>query len=403
MISCNGTNDCYFGFHTVSNPEVGALTGSYKSFMEVTCFIVFALGVFFNTGILTVLISLYPDLDTFDTLLMNLAFGELMASFGLSFMLFVELTASIAPIGDHGCKFITWLDLTSVTITIVTLVALFSDMHRTVYRPRSSAKIKAHKVWGTIFMLWIIASVPGVPYMATSKMGPDGFCRIGSWSENAEILFIACMIILQIVVPLGLIMFFFVRILIGLRVTTIHGGTNRARHPDDEPSSNPGSNATFQRGISRRKFTMISYIALVLFLILVMTSIIELSLALNVNNIHANWIKHARIRELASLLLCLKTVFTPMMFIFYDKLKNKCKKMLCCFRRHDPDVYNSLRYDVYQQTVSERGPSNTADGVDDEGRLQQRNRSSTLDDEDELAMANEQFAETDRDDVAILG
>lgn len=404
LMPCNGTSECFYGFQTVTNSEVGALSGSYKAFMEATSFIIFAIGVVFNTGLMTMLISMYPDLDTFDALLMNLTFGELLASFGLSFMLFVELTSSIAPIGDHGCKFINWLDLTSVTITIVTLIALFSEMHKIVYRPRASTKIKPYKMWGMVLIMWIIASVPGLPYMATSKMGEDGFCHIGSWSENAEIMFIACMIILQIVIPLGLVVFYFVRILIGLRVTTI-GGTNTSLNRDDESSTNPGSNATYQRGILRRKFIMISYIAIVFFLLLVVVNIIEFALALNVNNIHKNWVKHARIRELASLLLCLKTVFTPIMFTFYDKLKNRCKKVLCCFRRHDPDVYNSLRYDVYQQTVSETtagADGDTGGAVVNEGA---RNRSSTsADDEDyELAMANEQFAETDRDDVAILG
>lgn len=401
MVPCNGTNDCFFGFETISNPEAGALTGGYKSLMEATTFIIFAIGVVLNTGILSVMISLYPNLDMFDALLMNLAFGELMASFGLSFLFFVELTSSIAPIGDHGCKFIAWLDLTSVTVTLVTLVALFSEMHKIVYRPRSSTKIKTPQFWGWILMLWIVASAPGLPYMATARMSSDGFCHIRSWSENAEILFIASMIVLQIVVPLALIVFYFVRTLIALREETVRSGqiSSVLREDDDSTVNSPGSEATYQRGILRRKFTMISYQAATSFLLLSVASIIELSLALNVSNIHSNWIKHARIRELASLLLCLKTVFTPLMFIFYDKLKNKCKKTLCCFGagRHDADVYGSLRYDVYQQTVSSEEAGNAATG----GVMY--NPHQREEDDEELAMANEQFAETDRDDVAILG
>ena len=83
--------------------------------------------------------------------------------------------------------------------------------------------------------------------------------------------------------------------------------------------------------------------------------------------------------------MCLKTVFIPLLFVFNDKLVNRFKK-ICCLCRRDPDVYNSLRYDVYQQTVSE-------------GQTEDYNDRSQ---EEEMALANEEFGETERDDVAIL-
>ena len=375
MSTCNGSR---YGFQTVVNCDVGDLSGSYRSFIEATSFITFAIGVALNTGILTVSISMYPNIDTFDALLMNLTFGELLGSFGLSFMLFVELTASIAPVGDHGCQFLTWLDLTSVTVTVTTIVALFFEFYKVVYNSARPKTMRPYKLWALILLLWIIASIPGMPYMATAKMGTDGYCHIGRWSDDAEVLFICSMIFFQVLIPLALIVYFFVRSLLALRVDTM-GGTILT----DE--ANPGSEATLQRGILKRKFRMIGYMALVFYMILITVSIIELSLALNLNNIESNFIKRARVRELASLLMCLKTVFIPLLFVFNDKLVNRFKK-ICCLCRRDPDVYNSLRYDVYQQTVSE-------------GQTEDYNDRSQ---EEEMALANEEFGETERDDVAIL-
>jgi len=376
MKYCNAT-ECYFGFETVTNEEAGNLYGGFRSFIEAMSFILFASGVVLNTGILTLLISIYPNIDTFDAYMMNLSFGELMASFGLSFMLFVELTASIAPMGDTGCRFITWLDLTSVTITITTLIALFFEMYKMVYNNSRPRSMKRHKLWASILMLWVIASVPGLPYMATAKM-ENGFCQIENWSRDAEVLFICAMIFFQIIIPVAMLMFFFVRTLLALRVSLIGGTILR----DD--GSNPGSEATFQRGIKKRKFQLITSIALAFYLILITFSIMELALILNLNNIEASFTKHARIRELASLILCFKTVVTPLFYLcFYDKLRMKFTRICLC--RRDPDVYNTLRYNVYQQTVSE---GNAAAGNEE--------------DEEEMAMANEEFAETERDDVAIL-
>lgn len=389
-IVCN-TTDCLYGFETVVNPQAGELSGGYKAFVEAFSFIIFAMGVSLNTGILTVMIATYPNLDSFDGLLMNFTFGELLSSFGLAFVFFVEFTTSMAPIGDGGCRFLTWLDLVSVTITITTLISIAYDLHNRIYHANSRSMSRS-KLFGCIFITWLLASIPGLPYMATAKM-VGRFCRISSWSRDAEILYICAMIFFQIVIPVAMMMFFLVRMLLALRVSLVGGSIL------NEESLNPGSESSFQRSVLKRKFRLLAILAFTFFLIIIIYSFIQLALSLNISQIETNFVKYRRIREGNTLLLCMKCVLMPMICLcFYDKLSDRIKR---CFKaRRNQEVYNSLRYNVYQQTVSE-GVTSSEATVNGNGELATtENRRS--EDGDALENANDDLYETERDDVAIL-
>lgn len=371
MAPCHGAS-CAYGAQTVTNPELGELSGSYRVFVEVVSFIIFGVGVTLNTGILTVLISAYPNIDHFDGYLMSLTFGELVSSFSLAFVFFVEFTTTLAPIGDGGCSFLTWLDVTSVTITITALIIATYELHHRIYYNASATTNRRGFIFNVI-ITWLVASLPGLPYLGTAKMGEDNFCYISHWSHDAEILYICALLLFQVIVPLAILVFFFVRIFIALR----------APHDGDAISAdknNPGSEATFQRALLKRKVAVVFFVAVLFFMVLIIVSFVELSLALNVNNVEDNPRKYARIREANALMECLKCLFVPIVFmIYYDKLKNQFRNLCCC--RRNQDVYNtlSLRYSVYQQTVQDTHTEN-----------------------DHRESRDMEVYETERDDVAIL-
>jgi len=381
MAPCSGES-CYYGYETVLNADAGGIYGAYRVFIEIISFMIFILGVGMNTLVLTLLISIFPNLDSFDGFLMNLSFCELVSSFGISFLFFVQFTTSMAPIGDHGCQFIQWLNVTSVTLTTTSLLLATYDLYTKIYYGNMSKSMSRTKQLILIGLAWFLASLPGIPYIVTGEMGENNLCITSHWSRDAEVFYISVLFVVQLLLPVAILSFLFGRIFLALRIP--HEGDQTL--VDD--TATPGTEASFQRAAFRRKAVMIFVISIVFYLIMLVFTIIGLSLALNIDNIYANKPKYARIREANSLFECLKCVIVPTLFFrYYDKLRQQFRKLCCCFRSTNQELYNSLnlRYNVYQQTVHDQ------QGNDQPVTNSNRN-----------SMINDEIYETERDDVAIL-
>jgi len=366
-----------YGYQTVTNPEGGAVTGSYRSFLEVMSFIIFVSGLIMNSGILFLLIPAYRTFDNLDGFLLNLIIGELVATFSLAFMLFYQFTSSLLPMGDGGCSFVAWLDVTSVSITVSALIAVtFALYNKLLYG--ETYRMQRWKFASSVALTWIIAGLPGLPYLATARMGKDGYCTITDWSGGAELIFICCMIVFQIVLPLALLIYLLVRIFLALRSSPEDGDAVLSEE------NTPGTEANFQRAVVKRQVIFDVLLVFIFYILLVITSFISLGVELNINSIKSDKVKFAKVRELVSLFLCFKCAIIPLIyFMCYDKLK-KLLRNRCCKRNQE--MYKNLQYSVYQDTVHE------APAV--EPSVIESNRLSR-----EL---NDDIYETDRDDVAIL-
>lgn len=412
MPTCQG-EDCGKGFETVLNVEAQLIAGGFKHFIEVFAFITFSAGVILNTTILTVLISIWPDIDFYDGALMNICFGELVASFGLAFVFFVQFTTSMAPIGDTGCAFINWLDVTSVTITSMALIVAVYELHGRLWSP--NVLPSRRKFIALIAGSWIFAALPGTPYMDKSYMDPSkNICRLHDWGETSEIIYVCMMLVVQVLVPLAILTFAFVRILLYFKAP-------REGDAALEDDARPGSEASLQRRFLRRKASLLLAISIVYFAIVAFVSLLELTLALNVDDLASNGSKFRRVRVLNEILLCIKVVAIPgVMLAYYDKFRMRFKSLCCpCAKRTNQEIYNSLRYNVYQDTVQDQGavledastnvgnisPSTTVPN----GEPMMRNgagssgiRASVTDSLNDSLQDDDQ-EETERDDVAILG
>ena len=377
MSPCHG-NLCSYGYQTVTNPEGGALSGAYRSFLEVTSFVVFLSGVTMNSAILIILFTAYRTLDILDGFLINLIFGELVASFGLAFLMFYQFASTLVPIGDGGCSFITWLDVTSVSITVTSIIAITFTLYNKLFYGESY-RLHRWKFIGCICLTWVVAGLPGLPYLATAEMGQDNYCTISNWSHGAEIIFICGMIVFQIILPLSLLVFLFVRIFLALKVSPSEDGDTVLNE-----ECTPGTEANFQRVIIKQQVVFVVLIIIIFYIFLIISSFIALAIELNINDVKADWKKYARIRELVSVFEYLKCIVIPIIYIvYYDKLKNQSRK-ICCHRNQE--MYKNLRYSVYQQTVHET-----------------TNEPSVINDHSSREMiVNDEIFETDRDDVAIL-
>lgn len=377
MPTCAGGNTCGLSPEAAVSWEAAQIQGSFKIFIETFSFLIFIFGVALNTCVMTILISAWPNLDKFDGYMMNIAFGDLISSFSLAFVFFVQFTTSLAPIGDGGCKFITWLDVTSVTITSIALIVAVHELKQCICYPNQES-VTRKKFLVIIISTWLIASLPGLPYMVTAYMGDNKVCMMGNWSDESGIIFTVMLLVIQVMVPVGILVYLFTRIYLGM---------SSAREGDAalEDEAAPGSEASLILNVFRRKATLLVSISSLFFAILTLVSMLELSLALDIGMLSKNTKKYARMRTFNELLLCAKCIANPLFAIcHYDKFRMYFKKLCCC--RRNQDIYNTLnlRYNVYQQTVQDQ----TVAG----------NRQSAISQEDE---ADEVF-ETERDDVAIL-
>lgn len=366
-----------YGYQTVTNHEGNEVFGSYRSFLEVMSFVLFISGLVMNSGILLLFTPVLRTLDNLDGFLLNLIFGELVATLGLSFMFFYQFTHSLVPMGSAGCSFVTWLNVTSVSISVTALISITLTLYnRMVYG--ENYKLERWKFCGSILLTWLAAGMTGLPYLATAKMGNRNYCTITNWSQASEIIFICAMIIFQVVLPLALLIYLIVKIFLALQ--NAHSDLGDAVMTDENM---PGSEASVQRAVARRQVIFVVLLIVSVYILLIITSFISLGIQLNINNIKEDLIKYANLRELVSLFQCLKSVVIPVIFIFwYDKLKKLYSKKCC---KRNQEMYKNLQYSVYQDTVHEAP------------QLDQPNLENRLSRE-----IHDDIYETDRDDVAIL-
>ena len=366
-----------YGYQTVVNSEGGAVSGTYRSFLEFMSFILFLCGFVLNSGILFVVIPARRTFDNFDGFLVNLIFGELVSTFSLAFLLFYQFAGSLTAMGNGGCSFVAWLNVTSVSITVAALIGVTFALYNKLFHG-DKYRMQSWKFVFCIFLSWLIAGLPGLPYLATARMGKDGYCTITDWSGGAEIIFICCMIVFQIVLPLALLVYLLVRIFLALRSSPEDGEAVISEE------NTPGTEANFQRAVVKRQVMFIVLLILTFYMLLVITSFVSLGVELNINNIKGDKVKFARIRELVALFQCFKCAIIPLIYLMcYDKLKKLLRNKMC---KRNQEMYNNLQYSVYQDTVHE-APT-TEPSVIDNNRLSRE--------------LNDDYYETDRDDVAIL-
>lgn len=373
-----------YGYQTFVNSEAGQVFGAYRSFLEVVSFVIFLGGFLMNSVIFITLITAYRTLESLDGFLINLMFGELLASFSLAFVMFYQFAAGkLYSMGDSGCSLITWLNVTSICITVTSIIAVIFTLYNKLFYGNSYRLTKL-KLIGCICLTWIVASLPGLPYLTTAKMG-DGYCYITKWSNGAEVLYICMMIVFQIVLPLCLLVYLFVRIFLALRVSPSDDGDIVLSE-----ESTPGTEANFQRAVIKQQVKFVLWMTVMFYILLIISSFIALAIQLNINNIKGNRYKYSRLRQLASLFQCAKCLVIPMFYLlYYEKLRGQLKKFSC---RRNQEMYKNLRYSVYEQTVEETPSDPLPSRISSSSN--RNSRASITRDDDAF--------ETDRDDVAIL-
>lgn len=347
MSACSSTS-CPIGFQAVTYSNGGFLSGSYRSFLEIASFVVFFVGVTLNTLILIIVVSAYRTLDILDGFFINLIVGELVASFGLSLVMFNQYASSLPPIGDVGCSFVTWLDVTSVAITITSIIAITLALYEKLFYG-DSRKLSRWKFACCIVITWLVAGLPGIPYLSSAKMSTHQYCTIENWSHKSEVLYISMMFLFEIFLPLCLLVYLLVRMCVALK----HTSEERDIIANDD-MENMGteesvlfSRANYERVVIRKKVIFIVIIIVVFYIFLTSSSFITLSIELNIANIYSDWLKYTKLRELASLILCLKCIFIPFIYIlYYDKFRNRVRN-ICC---KENSQYTTLRYHENQET-----------------------------------------------------
>ena len=176
------------------------------SFMEefqfVFCLTVLVLGFFGNLLVIITFSSKGARMKTYEILVISLAIGDFLGTFCFPLVTILHLKSDVSFLGDFGCQFINWLGTTSVTGSAFSLVAISIDRLMLVIRPHQN-RPRPWKVSSMAFLIWIIASFPGIIYFFRIHYWPEhNMCRTTYKNEREDIAHTVSLFLIQMVFPI---------------------------------------------------------------------------------------------------------------------------------------------------------------------------------------------------------
>nr|AWO67321.1 GPCR15 [Clytia hemisphaerica] len=201
-------------------------------FVEVICILVFFLGIVGNSLVLIVFGYRWKKLKLFEIFMMNLAFADLIGTIVIPLKMLLELMElSFISIGHTGCKIISFLPMTTITVSSLTLLIISLDRYIIVRWPLRKP-IEGWQIALTLFLTWTFAAGLSFIYLLGDRIMlydnpkdhlPDiHFCRnFMPLHENATHIVVAFFI--QLVIPLLAMSVLYSLIAVELRrVATCH-------------------------------------------------------------------------------------------------------------------------------------------------------------------------------------
>ena len=143
-----------------SNPET-----YFVLFTKIICVLVLIMGLVGNSLVLTVFGFRWSKLKSCELLMISLACSDLIGSVVIPSKLILELmNQNFYAIGNEGCKIISFLSITSLTVSAVTLVAISIDRYIIIKWPFHK-QTNRFKLYCIIGFTWLLASGIGLIYL----------------------------------------------------------------------------------------------------------------------------------------------------------------------------------------------------------------------------------------------
>ena len=373
--SRNGTN-CNLGVDFVGTGPIEydgyEISWSLYRSCQAFSFLFFTGGFFGNLLVIIVLLSSsVSQVGTTDTLLLNLAFGDLIASVALPLKYFIELTSGLAHLGNGGCRFFALLAETTVSLSVITLLAAVLHFGRNVFRP-SAGDLSRRSLSFVVAGLWLIAAIPALPY-AASVHSVGRHCWV-LWSRHIDLIYGIFLFAIQSLLPI----FIFTVIFVQVRVTISQAGIIHRPAPDTEADEDIFLMEEEQRAANKRKCRLLLTITVAFYTIVLPYSFSQLWFYLDLGNI---WGKSHALNLLLAfeLILCGKCIVNPIIYsVLFETFKDGFKGLL----KRNSERYNfdhvlpfrrQCWIGVYMPTTTDRRNDNdmsmTMDGIAETDRV----------------------------------
>nr|QBL02606.1 neuropeptide-like GPCR [Tripedalia cystophora] len=356
MISANVS--CYAKEFQLNSPEALRVSLQWSNAIAVESFALmfFITGVIFNSMVIGSFVNCRRPLDVFEALVINLAVGDILASFIFPLPIAVQLLQGGQQIYDGGCKLLAWLGVVSLSVTSITLIAMAYCLNS---RTRSRLLPSYHETvfWLGLFLLWVIPAFEGLPYLATVDW-QDRDCT-PSWSQSAQATYVAAMLLLQTVLPLAL--------LTKMTVTTSIENYRQQFAAEQQLDSMAAPcilEENEERSVNRKNLRMLYILSASFFTILITYTFFHLWLALTIDVLFAEPTM-AQTYVAFHLLLCFKPLLFPLIyFATWDSLRSNILEMttrLCLKRRYG---FREVKY-----TVASRSNGHSVGRTEDDGAV----------------------------------
>lgn len=194
-----------------------------KYFTVIFCTLIFIVGILGNILVLIVFGSRWSKLKTCEMLMVSLACSDLIGSIIVpGKMLLENMEHSFHAIGDTGCKIVSFLSMTSITVSALTLVVISIDRFVIVRWPLRK-RPELCTIVAVIVVTWLISSGVGFSYFVGDRIQLHHdkpvdihVCRdFGSAETREKHIFIA--LFAQLFLPIVLISIIYPLIIIELQ------------------------------------------------------------------------------------------------------------------------------------------------------------------------------------------
>ena len=155
------------------------------------------------------------------------------------------------------------------------------------------------------------------------------------------------LLLFEILIPLTLITWMLVR----MRSVVYKADCEEEQAAEE---STVFSKAHYERSVVKRKIRLVAVLALVFYLVHVTSALLSAALEMNVRGVRNDWRAYATWRGISSLVLSLKCVLTPLVYMcLYEKVRNQLYHLLC----RGGSRYTTLRYRVHKEQEVGEGES----------------------------------------------
>lgn len=140
---------------TSSRPK--AVTKEFLIFVKLVCIMVFFLGLIGNSLVIFVFGGRWSKLKTYEIFMFSLAIADLVATIIVPMRMFLELMKlDIYMIGNTGCKILSSLTVTTITVSALTLLVISIDRFIIVKWPFRKAP-ESWQINVIVLTIWLLA------------------------------------------------------------------------------------------------------------------------------------------------------------------------------------------------------------------------------------------------------